>query len=418
MGNEDDMILIFTSGILHGLMNMVKGAVKRITSKMWRKPGQRKKKRNYYYRASICAVLLQSRAFAKHVKSRGLNHNFDPTMKIMIEVRWNTLANHLEPFTVDSNWDKIWGVVMYWMSKRTSWTEKEEEHKYSDLVGNKVLVIALFRVLDNVKIIFAFLETEKQPTMHRVLYVIDLLLNGGSIMKEGKRITLQSTVRAKVSDPAPIKIFKRLLYTYLEKKVLVNLLIEHWEAAILCPALRDVCSKYLTKYKGKRFNKHKEAIKSLKDKLTEYWNKKRQIDGNENGNVGLDNVQVRRKKKKKKKKIKGVGFCLQKKQNDSPNRNTRQTVLNELKKYLEDDDIDDETLGESFGNPIEFWLSKQNKKRYPHLHIVAINILSIPASSAAVERLFSLAGLILSNRRLSTTTANVSMICKMNRKKK
>lgn len=50
-------------------------------------------------------------------------------------------------------------------------------------------------------------------------------------------------------------------------------------------------------------------------------------------------------------------------------------------------------------DPIEWWLRPVQQAKYPNLCRMAINVLSIPAMSADVERLFSSAGLTLSNRR-------------------
>ena len=43
--------------------------------------------------------------------------------------------------------------------------------------------------------------------------------------------------------------------------------------------------------------------------------------------------------------------------------------------------------------------------------------MTIPSASADVERLFSLAGNMLGLKRLSMTTKNVGMMCKLNRRK-
>ena len=47
--------------------------------------------------------------------------------------------------------------------------------------------------------------------------------------------------------------------------------------------------------------------------------------------------------------------------------------------------------------PLQFW--HDNRERYNRLHQLAMQILSIPATSAPVERLFSAAGLVASGRR-------------------
>ena len=57
----------------------------------------------------------------------------------------------------------------------------------------------------------------------------------------------------------------------------------------------------------------------------------------------------------------------------------------EVDRYFEStDSLADNT------NPIEYWLNQQ--ATYPLLSSVAIDILSIPGSSAPVERVFSTAG--------------------------
>uniref|UniRef100_A0A1X7VNW7 HAT C-terminal dimerisation domain-containing protein n=1 Tax=Amphimedon queenslandica TaxID=400682 RepID=A0A1X7VNW7_AMPQE len=56
----------------------------------------------------------------------------------------------------------------------------------------------------------------------------------------------------------------------------------------------------------------------------------------------------------------------------------------EVEKYLESQREIMET------NPLDYW--KANQLKYPAMAIVAKQVLAVPASSAAVERLFSIAG--------------------------
>merc|ERR1712130_519953 len=150
----DQMTIKFTSGALHGFMGMVKGSVKRIISPKWRKPGQRVKKRNGFYRKRFKNVLFQSRSFAKFTKSRGLNHNFSPRMKLVKEVRFNTLATHYEPFVVPRNWSMISQVLTHWDNKKKL-TDAEKDHKYRDLLDNKQFVCDLYSVLILIKHTFS-----------------------------------------------------------------------------------------------------------------------------------------------------------------------------------------------------------------------------------------------------------------------
>ena len=50
-------------------------------------------------------------------------------------------------------------------------------------------------------------------------------------------------------------------------------------------------------------------------------------------------------------------------------------------------------------DPIAWWQGPVQRHKYPHLSKMALNMLSIPAMAADVERLFSSAGLTLTDRR-------------------
>jgi len=59
-----------------------------------------------------------------------------------------------------------------------------------------------------------------------------------------------------------------------------------------------------------------------------------------------------------------------------------------------------------FGNPLEWW--RVNNNTYPHLSKLALKHLSIPATSAPSERVFSTAGLTIAKERawLESSRAN------------
>ena len=64
----------------------------------------------------------------------------------------------------------------------------------------------------------------------------------------------------------------------------------------------------------------------------------------------------------------------------------------EIVRYLESSLHVDEEV-----DPVEFWI--ENEKIYPSLCPLACDLLTIPASSAPVERVFSTAGIITSGKR-------------------
>ena len=63
-------------------------------------------------------------------------------------------------------------------------------------------------------------------------------------------------------------------------------------------------------------------------------------------------------------------------------------------------------------NILEFWSSSTIKAKFPSLSKLALGILSIPASSASSERVFSVCGTTISKRRsqLSASTVDALMV--------
>ena len=71
------------------------------------------------------------------------------------------------------------------------------------------------------------------------------------------------------------------------------------------------------------------------------------------------------------------------------------TTKNQFAKYLEEVDKYDPTEGRC--HVFHFWAN--NKKKFPNLFSLAMRVLSIPASSAPVEGVFSRGGLIMRPHR-------------------
>jgi hAT family C-terminal dimerisation region len=58
----------------------------------------------------------------------------------------------------------------------------------------------------------------------------------------------------------------------------------------------------------------------------------------------------------------------------------------------------------------KWWLLPEQQRDYPNLSKMALDILSIPAMSASIERLFSSANMTVSDRRNRLTPDTIEMI--------
>ena len=74
----------------------------------------------------------------------------------------------------------------------------------------------------------------------------------------------------------------------------------------------------------------------------------------------------------------------------------KQSSSAELENYLDTADFS--------GNPLDFW--RVNGDKFPRLCVTAKQVFCAPGSTAAVERIFSIAGYILSQRQNRLTDSN------------
>ena len=243
---------------------------------------------------------------------------------------------------------------------------------------------------------------------------------------------------------ADLKMLKKWFHWKLQTNVLEHLLLQHWQA-ILCPPLSESCKQtkpedggFLCNFNGykqhnpKKYNRYAEPVSKLKLRVREVVQavsakadsdrQSAQNDRQRGGDLASGEPPKKRQRlsglttpMKKQSTTPRVLLPTRKKENRPVSSPDRQTAEREVDKYLIREFGHSQEL-ESFDNP-EFWLTQENQDLFPHLSLVALQILIIPASSAAVERLFSIAGQILSDKRLSTTTEHVGMLCVLNKNK-
>ena len=62
----------------------------------------------------------------------------------------------------------------------------------------------------------------------------------------------------------------------------------------------------------------------------------------------------------------------------------------------------------NYNDPLMWW--KSHATNYPRLHVLAMKVLQVQATSAASERLFSSAGLTITNDRARLLPENAAML--------
>ncbi len=81
-----------------------------------------------------------------------------------------------------------------------------------------------------------------------------------------------------------------------------------------------------------------------------------------------------------------------------------QTGIDEVDRYV------DLVLDEQYDDPLIFWRKNQTQTTSPNLTRLAMRYFSIPCSSSAVERQFSAAGQVLTQRRTNLDPSTVNDI--------
>jgi len=91
-----------------------------------------------------------------------------------------------------------------------------------------------------------------------------------------------------------------------------------------------------------------------------------------------------------------------------------QLIDGELARYKQERPLLDIDADGNPGDPLAWW--KAHEALYPHISSLAKKLLSIPATSAASERLFSAAGLTIRAHRASLLPEMAEMLvfCKAN----
>ena len=223
-----------------------------------------------------------------------------------------------------------------------------------------------------------------------------------------------------MGDLAETRKFRQLIMNNLKTKVMDHLLLVHYQATILCPATKG--KRYLSDIDDGDYDKRDEALDDLRRLLS--W----LSDEIAKGNEPHENMSISAESDNEESAETDVD--LDEKEDDefedailfeadeyASRRSARIAAQQELDTYLQTI-YDKKSKDRAWRNPLRYWMSDGVKSMFPHLHIIAIWILSIPASSCACERLFSIAALVLSSRRHKMNPDTLAAICTLKKRRR
>ena len=214
--------------------------------------------------------MAESQPFAKKVKVRSLNGNFNPKLKIVHKIRFNTLSDHLEPYTNNTNYDKVRKLRVKW-KKANKFTESEKKHEYRHLVqkGTSKYIKKTNTIYGTYHDYYKLLEGSKKPKGQKVLWLMNEMLVGVNYVNEvvpnGKA---PSIFLAQEDDHKDIKHLRKLMEYEFREKVLNELPIFVWMSAILTPPIREDVKYYLKRYNDGDYYLYNEAIQEIENKLS------------------------------------------------------------------------------------------------------------------------------------------------------
>lgn len=271
-------------------------------------------------------------AIVKYFKSSGLNVIFEQTLKSYVSTRWNTVYRMLE--SVIAHWDEIVHEL------------RTRNKHLNDL--NSISLEELKIIRDFLKpFAQAILEAEvtKTPTIDIVHPWFVKLLNH---------------MKCSRTDPNVIVNLKTIGYSYWKSSVETNITLWHSVAVFLNPLMKSL--KTFTEVQRNRIY---ARVSELMDNFMPENNLTQ--DDRERANDG-NNVHL----------SEAMDEFL-----DNSDDTLAQSDTSELEEY--------KTMRVSgFETSLQWW--QRNKIKFPRLYGVARFIFAIPASSAASERLFSIAG--------------------------
>lgn len=311
---------------------------------------------------AVPGIVDNVKSLVKYFKVTGLSSALENSLKSYIKTRWNTIYYMMK--SLIDNWDDVVSIL----------TMKNEMHRMNNIDKNTIMMLCDFvKVFEEAT---NEIEASKSPTLHLVIPWYFKLL---------KYMEFVGVDSAIVSD------MKSVGRQYLQNNIASHLSKFQKIAVFLCPSMKSL----------KMYNRQQrtEIIECARNLMSEkFANSSNETQRRENtGNNNNSNSNP----------CSNTSSALQMFRDDS---------------FNDDDDFDDiekyvsmhiKSADDSVNDLLAWWA--HHKTMLPQLFKLACFIFSIPASSAAVERVFSLAGLTIKNRpNLNPSTLDDLLLLKSN----
>lgn len=312
----------------------------------------------------------------KYIKKSGKQQMLKTTLKNSCPTRWN--SNFVLFKSISDNYTKLNEILA------------DDAERRRLLNFNVTVLNRLVELCSEFEIVFKQLQYSSVPT---ICFVIPCI----------RRIETNCTNQS--NDEAPIKALKKNIMTHLDKWK-SNLSIWHKAALFLYPPAISLQQGELTEVKD--FCTEKLLKENCDETLLDCSGINHPLVVQDNQNLQTPPSGY------------SISPPISQTPQDSPSvqislffptlvrdATNRETARDEVERYANEI----VRLTENF-DPIMWW--KNNDGKYPRLSKMAINLLSIPASSAASERVFSLAGNIITEKRNRLVPKTVDSILFLN----
>lgn len=309
--------------------------------------------------STVPGIVDDVKALVKYFKVTGLSSALDISLKSYIKTRWNTIY-YMMKSTVD-NWDDIVSIL----------TAKNEMHRMANIDKNTLEMLCDFVVIfeEATKEI----EASKSPTLHLVIPWYFKLLKYMDFVG---------------IDSAIVSNMKSAGRQYLKTNIAQHLSKYHKIAVFLYPSTKSL----------KMYDRQQRSV--IVDSARDLMNEKFPVSSNDSRENTARNNDARQNV--------NISSALQMFQDDCF---TDEDDSDDIDKYINMHNIN--SSDDSEFDLLTWWV--QHKTMLPRLFKLACFIYSIPASSAAVERVFSLAGLTIKNRpNLNPSTLDDLLMLKSN----